>query len=93
MIESVPPWTGVHWERNTNPIQADGKKIFQDSTDKKNLKLEIKNLEFSDEGDYCITVSNALGSATAKIQIKVGGMHGSNSCTDKIISLIVTVYM
>lgn len=74
MIESVPPWTGVHWTRNDNPIHPDGTKFVQDSKDKKKIKLEIRNLEFSDDGDYCITVNNALGYDTAEIQKKVGGM-------------------
>ena len=74
IIESIPVWTNVQWNKNEKTIQPDGQRIFQDSTNKNIIKLEIKQLHFEDNGDYCITVTNALGSATDKVHIKVGGI-------------------
>lgn len=38
-------------------------------------KLTIKDLEFSDNGSYIITVTNDFGSVSAKIDIKTEGKY------------------
>ena len=75
-IESSPPPTDIQWtkDQNTCTIKPDARKFFEVKSDAYNPKLRVENVDFTDSGTYCITVTNALGSDKDQKTIKVRGM-------------------
>lgn len=61
--------------KNNEKIDSNNSRFFIDSAEKSKPKLRIRCLKYEDDGKYSITVTNALGSDTAHIEIKVGGIH------------------
>lgn len=66
----------VTWTRykkgNKERITHSGK-FFIDNSDTRYPKLLIDNLDFNDNGQYVVTVTNARGTGSADIEIKIGG--------------------
>lgn len=66
-IVSSPFPEDVVWTHNKKEIR----KI--DEADKLNQKLTIHNVSSLDNGEYLVTVKNALGSARDELEIKIEG--------------------
>lgn len=66
----------VTWTRykkgNKERITHSGK-FFIDNLDTRYPKLLIDDLDFNDNGQYVVTVTNARGTGSADIEIKIGG--------------------
>lgn len=79
-ITACPAPSSIQWTRinkngkNENVRNKSGKFII-DKSNASCPKLSIENLDFSDNGKYKITVTNAVGEAQDTRDIKVGGKH------------------
>lgn len=73
-IESFPLPTKIIWKKDENIIHPDRRNIFVDKSDAQRLKLIIKNAQYSDNGNYSITVINIMGSGRDDKRIKLRGM-------------------
>ena len=67
--------TKIEWSKDGNNLDLKGIKFSADSTDGFNPKLTIHNIEFLDDGQYSIIVSNPLDSDPAHIQITIKGQE------------------
>lgn len=74
-IKSYPAPSCIRWTRikngNNEENIDDIEKFTIDKLEKRCQRLTIKNLEFSDNGNYIIIVTNVLGSTKANLEIKV----------------------
>lgn len=77
----------VTWTRykkgNKERITHSGK-FFIDNSDTRYPKLLIDNLDFNDNGQYVVTVTNARSTGSADIEIKIGG---------KLLSCTIVVFL
>lgn len=91
-IKSYPAPSCIRWTRikngNNEENIDDIEKFTIDKLEKKCQRLTIKNLEFSDNGNYIIIVTNVLGSTKANLEIKVEGNHFLLSILQNILKLI-----
>lgn len=78
-IKSYPAPSCIRWTRviNENEVEIieERGRYSIDVSDLNFPKLTIEDLEFSDNGSYIITVTNDLGSVSAKIDIKTEGKY------------------
>ena len=74
-VDSVPSVTNIEWTKDGKNLDLRGIKFSADSTDELHPKLTIDNIEFLDDGQYSIIVSNPLGSDSAHIQITIKGQE------------------
>lgn len=78
-IKSYPAPSRIQWIRtiigNQEEIIEEEGRFSIDVSDSICPKLTIKDLEFSDNGSYIITVTNDFGSVSAKIDIKTEGKY------------------
>lgn len=78
IIKACPAPSSIHWKKKDKDgkieeiIERSGKFVI-DKSYTNCQKLCVKNLDLSDNGDYEIVVTNAVGEARAAIKIKVGG--------------------
>lgn len=83
-IKSYPAPSCIRWTRmkNTNNEEIIDKsgKFTTDRSDPSCPRLTIENLDFNDNGNYIINVTNDLGCMTAMIEIKIEGKHGLYTC-------------
>lgn len=68
---STVTWTSYK-KGNREQITHSGK-FFINNSDTRYPKLLIDNLDFNDNGQYVVTVTNAFGTGSADIEIKIGG--------------------
>lgn len=75
-VEPFLDYSTVTWTRykkgNKERITHSGK-FFIDNSDTRYPKLLIDNLDFNDNGQYVVTVTNARGTGSADIEINIGG--------------------
>lgn len=74
-VDSVPCVTNIEWTKDGKNLDLRGIKFSEDSTDGFNPKLIIDNIEFLEDGQYSIIVSNPLGSDSAHLQINIKGQE------------------
>lgn len=72
-VQSLPPLTGIRWDKDKKVIHADNLKYFENKSDGQNPTLTIERVDFNDSGNYGITITNDLGSAEDHRSIQVGG--------------------
>lgn len=78
-IKSYPvPWC-IRWTRIKNENKEENideiEKCTIDKSEKSCQTLTIKNLDFTDNGNYIITVTNDFGSVKDNLEINVDGNH------------------
>lgn len=77
-IKACPAPSSIYWEKRDKDgkieeiIERSGKFVI-DKSYTNCQKLCIKNLDLSDNGDYEIIATNAVGEARATIKIEIGG--------------------
>lgn len=76
-IKSYPVPSCIRWTRIKNENKEENideiEKYTIDKSEKSCQTLTIKNLDFSDNGNYIITVTNALGSVKDNLEINADG--------------------
>lgn len=91
-IKAYPVPSCIRWTRIKNGNNEENideiEKFAIDKSEKSCQKLTIKNLEFSDNGNYIITVTNDLGSVKDNLEIKVEGNHFLLLILQKTLKLI-----
>lgn len=83
---STVKWTRCKKGNKSKKQITHSSKFFIDNSDTRYPKLLIDNLDFNDNGQYVIIVTNALGTGSADIEIKVGGKLFT--CTIVVILLV-----
>lgn len=68
---STVTWT--RYKKGNKERITHSSKFFIDNSDTRYPKLLIDNLDFNDNGQYVVTVTNARGTGSADIEIKIGG--------------------
>lgn len=68
-------WTRINKNGKNKTVRNKSGKFIIDKSNASCPKLSIENLDFSDNGKYKITVTNAVGEAQDTRDIKVGGKH------------------
>lgn len=68
-------WTRINKNGKNETVRNKSGKFIIDKSNASCPKLSIENLDFSDNGKYKITVTNAVGEEQDTRDIKVGGKH------------------
>lgn len=79
-ITASPPPSSIQWirinkKRKNEEVKNKSEKFVIKNLNENCQTLRIENLDFSDNGEYKITVTNAVGEAQDALDIKVGGKH------------------
>ena len=71
-VDRTPPLMTSSWTFNGNPVTTGGRFSIS-STDSNNPELTITSLEFSDEGSYTCSATNAAGTNSDSASLVVTG--------------------
>lgn len=68
-------WIRIYKKGKNEEVKNKSGKFLIKNLNENCQTLRIENLDFSDNGKYKITVTNAVGEAQNALDIKVGGKH------------------
>lgn len=68
-------WIRINKKGKNEEVKNKSGKFLIKNLNENCQTLRIENLDFSDNGKYKITVTNAVGEAQNELDIKVGGKH------------------